>query len=351
MSAGSEPPVPVPVPVPNVDEAQPNQGRDAMIRFRRWAAIAVALAVLGYLGYAVWKGLSATAGELAGFAWPLYVPVLGLTLVNYGLRYAKWSFLLGRLGITVPHRINVWIFASGLAMVISPAKAGEIVKPYLVRTCADGPVLRTVPALVVERGTDGLAVAILAAIGVSTYYARASSLIYVTIALSFAFVALISVRPVALAALHAMGRVGPLRATARHLEEVYEATRTCLEPVPFVVTMAMSLVAWFAECIGYWLIFRGLGVATTVGAATFLYAFATVFGAPSPGGMGIADAALTEGAQTVIAGITPPQALAASMLVRLATLWFGVALGAVALLRMEAVIAAARAAAATDRGR
>jgi glycosyltransferase 2 family protein len=322
--------------------APPEAPPDAMASFRRWAAVAVALSVLGYLAYALYKGLGETAGELASFSWGLYVPVLLLTLVNYGLRYAKWSFLLGRLGIVVPHRINLWIFATGLAMVISPAKAGELVKPWLVRTCAGGSVMKTVPALVVERGTDGLAVAILAAVGVSTYYSEATSVIYWTIGLSLLFVAAISVRPLAIGALRALGRVGPLARTARHLEDVYEATRTCLEPVPFAVTMAASLVAWFAECIGYWLVFRGLGVEASLDSATFLYAFATVFGAPSPGGMGIADAALAEGAREVITGITGPQALAASMLIRIATLWFGVALGAVALLRMERVIAAAR---------
>jgi uncharacterized membrane protein YbhN (UPF0104 family) len=313
-----------------------------MIRFRRWAAIAVALAVLGYLAYAVIHGLSETWEELAAFDWPLYAPVLGLTLVNYGLRYAKWSYLLGRLGISIPHRTNVWIFLAGLAMVISPAKAGEIVKPYLVREAAAGSMVRTVPALVVERGTDGLAVVILAAVGVSTYYAAASSMIYWTIGGSLLAVAAISVRPVALGALRTLGQIGPLASTARRLEDVYEATRTCLEPAPFALTMGASLVAWYAECVGYWLVFRGLGVDTTVGAATFLYAFATVFGAPSPGGMGLADAALAEGAAQVIPQITGPQALAASILIRIATLWFGVALGAVALLRAERVIEGAR---------
>ena len=84
--------------------------------------------------------------------------------------------------------------------------------------------------------------------------------------------------------------------------------------------------------------FKGLGVAATLDQSTFLYAFSTVFGAPSPGGMGMADLALSEGALSMIHGITPGQALAASLLVRVATLWFGVVLGAFALLRMEQVI-------------
>lgn len=62
---------------------------DAMGRFRRWAAIAVGLAALGYLAYAMFRGFSETGRELSGFAWGWYLPVLGLTLVNYGLRYLK----------------------------------------------------------------------------------------------------------------------------------------------------------------------------------------------------------------------------------------------------------------------
>lgn len=323
-------------------EKLPSQPPDAMIRFRRWAAIAVGLAVLGYLAYAVWTGLSATAIELARFWWPIYGIVLGLTLVNYGLRYVKWHYLLVRLDIRIPHRTNAWIFLTGLAMAISPAKAGELVKPYLLGACVGAPAVRTIPVLVVERGTDGLAVVILAAVGVSTYYADARNLIWGTIAASLVLIVAISIRPLAIGMLHALGRIPVLRKTAERLEEVYEATWTCLRPVPLVITMGLSLVAWFAECVGYWLVFEGLGVHTTVGTATFLYTFATVFGAPSPGGMGMADAALAEGAVRLIPAITGPQALAASILVRFATLWFGVLLGAVGLLRMERMIAEAK---------
>jgi len=76
--------------------------------------------------------------------------------------------------------------------------------------------------------------------------------------------------------------------------------------------------------------------------ATFLYASATVIGAPSPGGMGLADASLAEGALVLVPGIDAGQAMAAALLVRIATLWFGVTLGAFALLRIDGVIRRAR---------
>jgi len=324
-----------------MDAPEPTAPPPAMARFRRWAAIAVALATLGYLAYAVWKGLSATAAELAGFAWSLYIPVLLLTLVNYGLRYFKWHYLLHQLGVRIPHSANAWIFTTGLAMVISPAKAGEVVKPYLVREVTGAPMARTIPALVAERATDGIAVVALAAFGVSTFYADAANLIWGTVAGLVVVLAILMVRPLAHGLLRTMGKVPLLTTLSERLLESYEALRTCLAPIPLLVTVVASLIAWFAECVGYWLVLRGLGSTTaTLDASTFLYAFATVFGAPSPGGMGMADAALAEGATALIPGLTAPEALAASLLVRVATLWFGVGLGAIALLRMESILAA-----------
>lgn len=96
--------------------------------------------------------------------------------------YLKWHYLLGQLGIFVPHAANLWVYTAGLAMVISPAKAGEVVKPYLIRVLAGAPMTRTVPALIAERFTDGIAVIFLAALGVGTFYAEATWLLLGVIA-------------------------------------------------------------------------------------------------------------------------------------------------------------------------
>lgn len=320
-------------------QVEPTAPPDAMGRFRRWAAIAVALAVLGWLAYALIRGFTETGRELRSFAWGWYVPVLGLTLVNYGLRYLKWHYLLTRLGIHVPHRANLWVFTAGLAMVISPAKAGEVVKPYLIRVLTGAPMTKTIPALVAERTTDGIAVVCLAAIGVSTYYAEATQLLFgVIAAIALGLVAL-SVQPLVLGVLDLLRKLSALAGAVDRLEAAYLAMRTCLAPVPLALTVLMSIVAWWAECVGLWLVFRGLSVSAGLEVSTFLYAFSTVFGAPSPGGMGMSDLALAEGALQLVDGLTPGEAVASSLLIRVATLWFGVVLGAVALLRMESVIA------------
>jgi uncharacterized protein (TIRG00374 family) len=221
-------------------------------------------------------------------------------------------------------------------MVITPAKAGELLKPWLVREVTGVPMVRTIPVLVTERVTDGIAVIVLAAIGVSTYQAESTSTLILALAVIAAGLAVFAVEPLALGVLHVVERLPVVGRLADKLEQMYRAMRTCVAPVPLLVTVVVSIVAWWAECVGLWLVFRGLGVSASLDVSTFLYASATVLGAPSPGGLGLADAGLVEGTRALIPGLPEGTAMAAALLVRVATLWFGVALGALVLLRLDA---------------
>lgn len=313
---------------------------DALARFRRWLAIFVAVVCLLYVGVAAWSGFRKTADALIAFPWAWYAPVLGLTLVNYALRYYKWTWLLGELGVRVPTRGNVGAFVAGLAMVITPGKAGELLKPYLVKLMVGAPLERTVPAWLAERGTDGIALAVLAALGVRIFAPQYATGIYVVLAVIVLILVVLAIEPLATALLGVVSRVSP--GIGERATEFYRSLRLCLRPWAFFVTMSTSMVAWLAECVGYWIILRGLGADCNIGAPTFIYAFATVFGGWAPGGIGPADGALVTVAQLAVPGLGAAGATAGSLLVRVATLWFGVLLGAVALLNLDAIIAAGK---------
>lgn len=323
-----------PAPAPSAPDAS-----DLLRRFQRWIAQAVAFAVIFYVGYSAWFGLGEVAATLASFVWTLYLPALLLTLTNYALRFWKWHYLLGRLGIHIPIRENVLIFCSGLAMAISPGKAGELLKPYLVQVRTGAPMTRTVPALVTERLTDGIACISLAAIGVSSYMADKAAYLFVPLGLIALGLIVLSWEGLSLAILRSLGRLPVISKVAHRLEELYRAMRTCVAPVPLVLTVLASMLAWGGECLGYQLIFHGFGLDVGLELATFIYAFATVAGgATTPGGLGVADEALKTMALQLIPGITGAQALAAALLIRLATLWMGEIIGALALLRVGAML-------------
>lgn len=314
---------------------------DAIAGLRRWGGVIVGLVVVGYVGAVVALGWKETAASLVGFQWGLTVPVLLLTLVNYGLRFVKWHWLLSRLGVKMGIATNFGVFMAGLAMTISPGKAGELLKPWLIRSITGTSMATVIPALVVERLTDAAAVVLLAALGISRWYAQGQAVVWAVLigmVVAWVFFAVKPLNELVLVGLRAVGLTG----VAARVEEILVAMRICVEPGPMLAMMVLSIVAWLAECVGCWLVFQGLGADLSLELATFLYAFATVFGAPSPGGVGMADVALAEGAVALVPSIPHSDALAGALLVRIATLWFGVVLGAFVLFRLQALV---------DRGR
>jgi uncharacterized protein (TIRG00374 family) len=98
-------------------------------------------------------------------------------------------------------------------------------------------------------------------------------------------------------------------------------------------------VAWFAECLAFFIVILGLGIPASgplLLQATFIYAIASLLGAISflPGGLGA-----TEGTMAILltelSGLEKDPAIAATLLARFATLWFAVLLGIVALLLIQ----------------
>jgi uncharacterized protein (TIRG00374 family) len=93
------------------------------------------------------------------------------------------------------------------------------------------------------------------------------------------------------------------------------------------------VVAWLAECVGFALIVSGFpGTQVPLSLAILIYASTTVAGALSflPGGLVVTEAGmawLLESAR----GADQATAAAATILTRLATLWFAVVIGLVAL--------------------
>src|SRR5258708_12297099 len=91
------------------------------------------------------------------FRWQYLPLILGLTLFNYGWRFVKWQYYVGRLEIKIHWFRSLLIFISGLSMAITPGKVGELLKSYLLKRSTGAPVSRTSPIIVAERLTDGVA--------------------------------------------------------------------------------------------------------------------------------------------------------------------------------------------------
>ncbi|MCI0829330.1 MAG: flippase-like domain-containing protein [Chloroflexi bacterium] len=257
---------------------------------------------------------------------------LGLASANFLLRFLRWAFYLKVLKIDAPAGISALVFLSGLAMSITPGKAGELVKCYLLNSRTGAPVSRSAPVVVMERLTDVISVIILGLTGFA--------LLPMPVVVVLAVALVVSVAGLLFAVSRQASRLAGLPILSRWselLRDSQEGFKELAAPRVMAVGVAMGVVAWFAEGLALWLILKGIGSDIPLVRALPIYAAATLVGAVTalPGGL-----VGTEGSMLALlqqSGLTRAGASAGTVLVRLVTLWFAVAVGLVALLALRRV--------------
>jgi glycosyltransferase 2 family protein len=192
------------------------------------------------------------------------------------------------------------------------------------------PVARGVTVILGERISDGLSVLALSSLGVIAYPQYWPGFAAVLAAL-LAGVVISQIRPLALALLALASRLPLIGRFADQLHEFYEGAYSLFRPRATLTAVGLGTMAWLGEGISMYLVLLGLGVAPgwqTFSLAVFTLSFSIVIGAVSalPGGLAATEGSIT-GMLTLLLNLPPSSAAAATLLIRFATLWFGVSLG------------------------
>jgi uncharacterized protein (TIRG00374 family) len=295
----------------------------------------VALAALGYLGLSLWAGWRDVVAAVVQVGPWVLAGLLALSLVNYLLRFLRWARYLALLDAPVPWRINLDAYFAGFALTTSPGKVGEMLRSVLLKPHGVPPAA-SVAAFFAERVSDLLAILVLAAVGLWAY---APARPIVGLALAAVVVALLLVQWTALiAAIDRWAQARPQK-WARLVVKLCEVVlhfRRCFSLPAMGMGLALGVVAWFAEGLGFWWLLLALDHPLPLSTAVFIYAFAMLVGALSflPGGLGGSEAAMV--ALLSLNGFPEASAVSATLICRLATLWFAVGLGALFLGRRRA---------------
>lgn len=303
-----------------------------------WRFRAVVLSVvgsaLGYLGFSLWGGWHAVGLAVGEVGLVGIVIALLMSSVNYGLRFVRWQVYLKVLGHPMPWRPSLNIYLAGFALTTTPGKAGEALRGVLLKRWGV-PYPKSFAAFFSERLSDLFAVVLLTLFGLSLY-PEALPMIVVGVSLVLVGLLVLSQRRL-LERLMLMlpNRGGKVVGLLQHLMQVLLQAQRCHRLGLMLGLTALSVIAWSAEALAFHWILQWMGADIPLTFAVFVYALAMLAGAVSfmPGGLGGAEAVMV--GLLVWKGMSSADAIAATVLIRLATLWFAVAIGAVMLLRLK----------------
>jgi glycosyltransferase 2 family protein len=239
---------------------------------------------------------------------------LGLTFVMYVVRAERWQYMLAPLGHTrfwVAFRTTVIGFAASFVL---PARAGEVLRPYLLARSERLPATAAFATIVLERVLDLVTVLILLGLFLAAFASDAAAAapgLFQAVAVGG-----LALAPVGLALLVGMfvvaghperlhrlmlrvERLLPTRiahAVANFARTFAEGLAAVRHPRRLVFALAWSFVLWLAIAAQVWVLTRAFEVKVPFPASFLLTAMLVVgVSIPTPGGVGGSHEALRLG--------------------------------------------------------
>jgi uncharacterized membrane protein YbhN (UPF0104 family) len=299
------------------------------------AALLGAIAVFAALSVA--GDVRALGHSLRQFHFSALLIALGLVLGNYALRFLRWQYYLKTLGLRVDIGFSALVFLAGFIMSVTPGKMGEVLKSFLLNEYRGISISRTASGVVAERLLDLVALVFLVSLA-SVRFPSGLLVAALGALLVLAIVLVCTVRPLGEFVLAQLPGRGPLGRLTPRLREGYSALQELTRAGPFAVGASFATLGWSLECLATWYVVTGFGEgAMSVAGASFSYAAGTLAGALAmlPGGLGVAEVGMSSLFRVADPTLSLATAAAATILVRLCTLWFGVAVGGCALLLLR----------------
>lgn len=305
----------------------------------------VVFGMLVYVGMAVWVDVRALRASLAEI--PLWVlpATMGLSFLNYVVRFWKWQRYLKLLDVELERGTSFLVYLSGMALSVTPGKMGEVFKCWLIRKVNGTRIHRTAPIVVAERFTDLLGYLILVAIGGIATMPDYAWVFWAGLLLCGAGLVLVGSKRFSDFTAGTFRKLPYVWRLAPRIEGSFESTRVLLSLREIPLPTLVSVVGWGCECLGFWLIANALvpegHPPVPVLFAIFTFAFSAVAGAVLiifPGGLGVTEGSMgtllrrkyTELVPSWTQDIARGPAAAAVILARLCTLWFAVIVGLIA---------------------
>lgn len=284
----------------------------------------IIFAVVLYLIMGIYADFRDLLSAMERFNWIFFILMIILTTIAYFIRFIKWNFFLKSVGVHLNIKDNLFVFFSGLGMIITPAKVGEIWKGWLIKDINGESLSKTIPVVIIDRVTDLAGLIILSALGILYYKEGAYVLLIIILLFILFFIAIKSERISGKIISILEKRAGKYSKDIKTMHQTFERL---MDPKNMSLMSFLSAFAWFFECLALFFVAIGFGQFISVLISTFIFSFASLAGAVSmiPGGLGVAEATISGLLQYF--GITATISIGVAIIIRFGTLWYGAILG------------------------
>jgi len=302
----------------------------------RYLIFSVVFTIAGFGIWIVYRDQEQIFAAIGRVGWAGFGFLCLFSLINYGLRYWRWKLLLEYLGDRISGPESVICYISGYGLTTTPAKVGETIRCLYFSRRYQVNYGHSLASILAERTTDAISSMFIA--GFAFFGFQHLGWVGVGFTAFIFCVVMLVAKPawlIGIAEKFRVIKVDLLHKLLDLLPLFLQRSANLFSPKPLSMGVAIGLFAWSAEAYAFaWLAHQLGGEASTLMYMS-IFALAMVAGALTfmPGGLGGAEVVLYMLMKAT--GMGDAEAVTATLLCRLATLWFAVVLGLLSILWLE----------------
>ena len=302
--------------------------QNKILTFRNFI-FSLVLGVVVYLILIIVTNINELISYLAGIPIGIVFVAVSLSFLNYLCRFLKWVLFTNSLQLSIPPLYNFKVFMAGLALAITPAKAGEAIRAFLLNKGSKVDLSKGMASTFSERLIDLLAVTILSIIGIIIMGFTSEYLLVLLVIFILVVIGVIAFLfdPF----YHFFYRIliiGPLKRFGQLVDNFRDDVIVTFRLPVFFGALLLGIIGWSFECLAFMLVAQALTIPMSFQMALFIYATSSIIGAISflPGGLGLMEGGL-EFLVIDLLSVDYTRSVALTLVIRFTTLWFGVGLG------------------------
>ena len=263
--------------------------------------------------------------RLQNFPVGYLIPVIICQSLVILFRFIEWHYYIQVIGAKGKISVadSAVIHISGFTLVVSPGKAGELLKAVFLKAKTGIPIARGMPVVIAERIVDGIAVIMIMAVtlvlaGDSLFLGEFDSLSRVIIFSSSLLIVfgliVIQIQPLAYFFLNFIEKLPLIGRLHQSLVTFYESSREIFKLRHVIPMSIVGVGVYGASSVGFLIILMGLGFDFSWQLflqTTFILGVTSAVAALSfvPNGAGVAEASNTLMLTTIVGAVHPEMTL------------------------------------------
>jgi glycosyltransferase 2 family protein len=277
--------------------------------------IVIALIVI-YIIFLSFSDIEKTVSTITSIDVKYLLGGMAFFLIAGSLRVLRWHFFLKSITNKIPFVRSSLYFLSGFAFILSPARAGEILRSPFIKRDYNISISKTAPIVLVERFYDLLGGTILISVGL-VFADFDKSIIILPVGFLVIILFIMRSKTIFSKLFLRLSKIRFISKLLPNVEESFEVISTLMKPKYFLVGTLLPIIFSVLEVIGVYFFILGLSETINFNDLMIIYEASNIAAGLSmiPGGIGIFEGGIV--GLFVVYKIKYEVALSIALLIRL----------------------------------